>query len=38
MKCSNPYCEDGMVRCEGGIAKGIYMIYCRICKGTGKAQ
>lgn len=37
-KCPNPYCKDGLVRCEGGIAKGVYMIYCRLCKGKGSCD
>jgi len=36
--CSNPYCENGRVRCEGGIAKGVWMAICRVCRGSGKAQ
>ncbi len=29
-ECPNPYCEDGMVTCEGGAAKGRYRVPCRV--------
>jgi len=36
-RCANPYCENGRVRCEGGIAKGVYYVICRVC-GTEKCE
>lgn len=35
-RCTNPYCYAGKVRCEGGIAKGVYFVICCMCRGTGK--
>lgn len=36
--CPNPYCDNGWVRCEGGVAKSAYRVICRVCSGTGKAE
>lgn len=35
-KCSNPYCENGRVRCEGGAAKGVYCVPCGVCAGGAR--